>query len=168
MFESARLTDAHTLEGFDCGKESLNTWLIAHARRADSSGVAHVYVWTPLGEQKVSAYFAICPTEVVRNDDGVSGSMAGGYSRIPGYLIARMARFRRLLQLREERPRAAASDQATLTGPAGILVANSPQSQPATYSAGSAWSTPRAACRGKPTQAPVYTIHARHLFLTDF
>src|SRR5258708_6245650 len=91
MFESARLTDAHTLEGFDCGKESLNTWLIAHARRADSSGVAHVYVWTPLGEQKVSAYFAICPAEVVRNDDGVSGSMAGGYSRIPGYLIARLA-----------------------------------------------------------------------------
>ena len=91
MFESARLTDAHMLEGFDCGKESLNTWLIAHARRADSSGVAHVYVWTPLGEQKVSAYFAICPTEVVRNDDGLSGSMGGGYSRIPGYLIARLA-----------------------------------------------------------------------------
>lgn len=45
----------------DCGKEPLNTWLIAHARRADSSGVAHVYVWTPLGEQKVCAYFAICP-----------------------------------------------------------------------------------------------------------
>ena len=87
MFESARLTDAHTLEGFDCGKESLNTWLIAHARRADSSRVAHVYVWTPLGEQKVSAYFAICPTEVVRNDDGLSGSMAGGYSRIPGYVL---------------------------------------------------------------------------------
>ena len=71
MFESARLTDDHTPEGFDCGKESLNTWLIAHARRADSNGVAHVYVWTPLGEQKVSAYFAICPTEGVRNDDGV-------------------------------------------------------------------------------------------------
>ncbi len=86
MFESARLTDAHTLEGFDCGKESLNTWLLAHARRADSSGVAHVYVWTPL-----SAYFAICPTEVLRNDDGVSGSTAGGYCRIPGYLIARLA-----------------------------------------------------------------------------
>src|SRR5260370_24007915 len=91
MFESARLTDDHTLEGFDCGTESLNTWLTAHSRRADSSGVAHVYVWTPLGEQKVSVYFAICPTEVVRNDDGVSGSMAGGYSRIPGYLIARLA-----------------------------------------------------------------------------
>lgn len=73
------------------GKEPLNAWLIAHARRADSSGVAHVYVWTPLGEQKVSAYVAICPTEAVRTDVGVSGSMAGGYSRMPGYMIARLA-----------------------------------------------------------------------------
>jgi len=91
LFESARLGDDHTLEGFDCGKESLNTWLVGHARRADSSGVAHVYVWTPVGESKVCAYFAICRTEVVRKDDGASGSMAGGYSRVPGYLIARLA-----------------------------------------------------------------------------
>ncbi|OBJ12657.1 acetyltransferase [Mycobacterium sp. 1482292.6] len=91
MFESARLDDDHTLDGFDCGKESLNTWLFEQGRRAGSSGVANVYVWTPLGEPKVCAYFAICPTEVVRSDDGVTGSMAGGYSRIPGYLIARLA-----------------------------------------------------------------------------
>jgi GNAT superfamily N-acetyltransferase len=91
MFESARLEDGHALEGFDCGKESLNTWLVKHARRADCSGVGHVYVWAPLGEPKVCAYFAVCPTEVVRKDDGVSGSMAGGYSRISGYLIARLA-----------------------------------------------------------------------------
>ena len=32
MFESARLADSHALDGFDCGKESLNTWLIAHGR----------------------------------------------------------------------------------------------------------------------------------------
>lgn len=37
------------------------------------------------------AYYAICPTEVIRNDAGISGSLAGGYSRIPGYLIARLA-----------------------------------------------------------------------------
>jgi predicted GNAT family N-acyltransferase len=91
LFESARLSDHHALEEFDCGKKELNTWLIAHARRADSSGVAHVIVWTPLDEQKICAYFAICPTEVVRNDDGLSGSVAAGYSRIPGYLIARLA-----------------------------------------------------------------------------
>lgn len=91
MFESARLDDGHVLEGFDCGKESLSIWLVKHARRADTGGVAHVYVWTPIGEPKVCAYFAICPTEVVRTADGMSGSMAGGNSRIPGYLIARMA-----------------------------------------------------------------------------
>jgi GNAT superfamily N-acetyltransferase len=91
MFESARLQDDHKLDGFDCGKELLNAWLVEQARRADSSGMAHVYVWTPLGEAKVCAYFAICPTEVLRKEDGLSGSLAGGYSRIPGYLIARLA-----------------------------------------------------------------------------
>ncbi|WP_236057422.1 hypothetical protein [Mycobacterium sp. SM1] len=91
MFEAARLDDEHALAGFDRGKQALNSWLVEHARRADSSGVAHVYVWTPRGESKVCAYFAICPAEVVRKDDGVPGSMAGGYSRIPGYLIARLA-----------------------------------------------------------------------------
>lgn len=90
-FESARLEDDHILEGFDCGKESLNKWLVEDAERADSSGIAHVYVWTTLGEPKVCAYFAICPTEVVRKDDGGPGSLAGGYSKIPGYLIARLA-----------------------------------------------------------------------------
>lgn len=91
MFESKRLGDHHTLAGFDCGKKQLNVWLVDHARRTDASGIAQVYVWTVVGESKVCAYFAICPTEVVCKDYGLSGSMAGGYSRIPGYLIARLA-----------------------------------------------------------------------------
>jgi hypothetical protein len=44
-----------------------------------------------LREAEVCAYFAICATEVLRKEDGLSGSVAGGYSRIPGYLIARLA-----------------------------------------------------------------------------
>lgn len=91
MFESARLQDDYKLEGFDCGKQLLNAWLVEQARRADIGGMAHVYVWTQLGEAKVCAYFAVCPTEVLRDDDGLSRSLAGGYSRIPGYLIARIA-----------------------------------------------------------------------------
>lgn len=91
MFESARLNDGHILAGFDCGKESLNRWLVEHAHRADSSGVANVYVWTRHDAPNVCAYFAICPTEVARKDDGVPASMAAGHSRIPGYLIARLA-----------------------------------------------------------------------------
>jgi hypothetical protein len=39
MFGSARLTDAHTLDGFDCGEESLNPWLIARcASRGQQRG----------------------------------------------------------------------------------------------------------------------------------
>ena len=91
MFESARLGEHHQIGEFDCGKTALNSWLHGQARRAESSGVAHVYVWTPAGKQKVCAYYAICPTEVIRTDAGISGSLAGGYSRIPGYLIARLA-----------------------------------------------------------------------------
>ncbi|GAB38498.1 MULTISPECIES: GNAT family N-acetyltransferase [Gordonia] len=90
-FESTQLDDDHVIEGFDCGIESLNDWLSEQAHRANNGGVARVYVWTPLGESKVCAYFAICPTEVVREDDGVSGGLAGGYSRVPGFLIARLA-----------------------------------------------------------------------------
>ena len=91
MFESARLGDQHQFDEFDCGNEALNSWLREQARRADSSGIVHVYVWTPIREQKVRAYYAICPTEVICNGAGISGSLAGGYSRIPGYLIARLA-----------------------------------------------------------------------------
>lgn len=91
MFESAQLGDQHQFDEFDCGNQTLNSWLREQAQRADSSGIAHVCVWTPIREQKVCAYYAICPTEVIRNDAGISGSLAGGYSRIPGYLIARLA-----------------------------------------------------------------------------
>ena len=44
LFESARLDDDHVLEGFDCGKPALNAWLLESAHRANTSGVAHVYV----------------------------------------------------------------------------------------------------------------------------
>lgn len=91
MFNSARLDDNHVLGNFDCGTESLNAWLIDHARRADVRGIANVYVWTAAGSPDVCAYFAICPTELVRSESGITGSMSGGYSRIPGYLIARLA-----------------------------------------------------------------------------
>ena len=91
MFDSARLDDNHVLGNFDCGTESLNAWLIDHARRADARGIANVYVWTAAGSPDVCAYFAICPTELVRSESGITGTMSGGYSRIPGYLIARLA-----------------------------------------------------------------------------
>ena len=72
MFESARLDDRHQFDEFECGKAAFNSWLRRVAQRADSSGIAHVYVGTPIGKQKVCAYYALCPTEVIRNDAGMN------------------------------------------------------------------------------------------------
>lgn len=91
LFESSQLDAGHVLDGFDCGKSSLNGWLTQQAYRSQAGGHARVQVWTPVDESKVCAYYAICPTEVLRDGDGVPSSVAGGYSRISGFLIARLA-----------------------------------------------------------------------------
>lgn len=91
MFDSERLNETHEVEEFDSGNTWLDSWLHTFARRADSTGIARTYVWTAPGERRVVAYYALCPTEVDRAADGVPSSIAGGVSRIPGYLLARLA-----------------------------------------------------------------------------
>ncbi|MBS0174924.1 MAG: hypothetical protein JSR64_12875 [Nitrospira sp.] len=34
----------HRLEGFDCGKPAMNDWLLRHARQAQGSGSAKIFV----------------------------------------------------------------------------------------------------------------------------
>jgi len=89
-FESDVLGDSHRIDGFGCGKESLDSWLHGQARRAQSAGTARTYVWTRPGSSDVLAYFAIAPTQVVRADLP-RATLAGGYSVVPGYLLARLA-----------------------------------------------------------------------------
>ncbi len=89
-FVSEVLTDGHHLEGFDCGRESLNAWLVGQGLRAQASRTARTYVWTQAGSAAVMAYYSIAPTQVVRADLP-SARLAGGYSVIPAYLLARLA-----------------------------------------------------------------------------
>jgi GNAT superfamily N-acetyltransferase len=91
MYTSVRLNQSHDIRRFTCGKAELDEWLKASAIRAQQAGTARTYVWTEGDHQKVLAYYAISPTEVVREIDGISRSLSGGYNRIPGYLIARLA-----------------------------------------------------------------------------
>ncbi len=88
-WESGPLSASHDLTGFDCGVPSLNTWLADHAHRARASGTAITYVWVPSGDNRVVAYYAIAPHQVLREE--VTGSLAGGVSVIPAYLLARLA-----------------------------------------------------------------------------
>ncbi len=46
----------HVVDEFDCGKHSLNDWLVRHARQSQSSGSAKTYVVAD--DQRVVGYFS--------------------------------------------------------------------------------------------------------------
>ena len=50
----------HVLSGFDCGIDSLSTWLPKHARRAAASGSARTYVVEDAEHDRVIGYHALC------------------------------------------------------------------------------------------------------------
>lgn len=85
---AAPINAGHDTSGFDCGNESLNTWLQTEARQARERGSAATYVWADAG--RVVAYYAITPWQADRSE--VSRGMAGGMTGwIPGWLLARLA-----------------------------------------------------------------------------
>jgi len=67
----------------------LDDWLRGQARRAQEAGTARTYVWTKPDSPDVLAYYSLAPTQVIKVD--VPRSLSGGYSTIPGYLLARLA-----------------------------------------------------------------------------
>lgn len=89
-WRSQQLAEHHQLEGFACGHEDLDHWLTGQARRAQQAGTAATFVWSAHEDPQVVAYFVIAPT-LVRREDHPSRRMAGGYSDVPGYLLARLA-----------------------------------------------------------------------------
>lgn len=52
----------HKLEGFDCGKPSLNDWLLRHARQAQGSGSAKTFVVAE--DERVAGYFSLTVGQV--------------------------------------------------------------------------------------------------------
>jgi GNAT superfamily N-acetyltransferase len=58
--------------------------------RAQTARTARTYVWTRAGSADAVGYYSIAPTQVARADLP-SARLAGGYSIIPGYLLARLA-----------------------------------------------------------------------------
>jgi len=88
---SKGLITEHSLEEFDCGVEPLNRWLGSHALQAHRNDTARTYVWTKPGDSRVMAYFAITPTQVNREEDGISKTLAARMDRVPAFLIAKLA-----------------------------------------------------------------------------
>ena len=79
----------HRLEGFDCGKPSLNDWLLRHARQAQSSGSARTFVVTDDG--RVAGYFSLTVGQVDTLEAPERLRKGMGLYPIPVVILARLA-----------------------------------------------------------------------------
>ena len=80
----------HRLEGFDCGKPTLNHWLQHHARQAQTSGSARTFVVAD-EENLVAAYFSLTVGQVdtVEVPERIRQGM--GRFPLPVVILARLA-----------------------------------------------------------------------------
>jgi len=79
----------HRLEDFECGKPALTTWLIRHARQAQSSGSAKTFVVNDA--LRVTGYFSLTVGQIDTFDapDRIRRGM--GQYPIPLVILARLA-----------------------------------------------------------------------------
>ncbi len=80
----------HRLEGFDCGKPTLNHWLQHHARQAHTSGSARTFVVAD-EENLVAVYFSLTVGQVdtVEAPERIRQGM--GRFPLPVVILARLA-----------------------------------------------------------------------------
>lgn len=81
----------HVLERFDCGRASLNVWLIRYARQAAAVGSARTYVVTDSEQERVVGYHALTAAGIER--EAVTARVLKGMPHypIPVVLLARLA-----------------------------------------------------------------------------
>jgi len=84
------LRGKHSLEGFCCGDDSLDTWLLRHARHAEAAGSARTFV-TGEGE-RVIGYYALVVGQVEAGD-ATERLLKGQPSNrpVPVVILARLA-----------------------------------------------------------------------------
>jgi GNAT superfamily N-acetyltransferase len=91
-FGDPELIAAHyTIDGFDCGIESLNGWLEKHALQAAASGSARTFVAEDAEQGRVVGYHGLAAASITR--EAAMPRAAKGLPRhpIPAALLARLA-----------------------------------------------------------------------------
>lgn len=79
----------HQLEGFDCGKPTLNDWLMRHARQAQGSGSAKTFVVSE--DDRVAGYFSLTVGQIDTLDAPERIRKGVGQYPIPVVILARLA-----------------------------------------------------------------------------
>ena len=83
------LAGEHLLEGFDCGSEALNHWLVRRALRNQSSGTSRTWVVVEVETGQVVAFYASSTASILRS----SAPKRIGRNQpeeLPAVLLARM------------------------------------------------------------------------------
>lgn len=89
-----RLAREHQLDDFDCGEPALDEWLKRHARAADASESARVFVVTEDGANVV-AYYALAAAQIEPRSATARAAKGQPSRPIPAVLLARLAVDRR-------------------------------------------------------------------------
>jgi GNAT superfamily N-acetyltransferase len=84
-----KLQSGHPLEGFDCGREALNRFVIRYALQNQQAGASQTYV--ALADAEVAGYYTLVVGQV--EYDGAPERLKKGLARhpVPVMLLARLA-----------------------------------------------------------------------------
>jgi GNAT superfamily N-acetyltransferase len=85
------LDPRHVLDDFDCGVNSLNTWLTEHARQAVGAGSARVFVIVDAELERVCGYYALAAAAVSHDEATARARKGQPRHPIPAVLLARLA-----------------------------------------------------------------------------
>lgn len=89
------LRGKHRLEGFECGDEALDTWLLRYSRHAEAAGSARVFV-TPKDGERLVGFYVLAGGQVEPGD--ATARLLKGQSTgrpVPVVVLARLAVDRR-------------------------------------------------------------------------
>jgi GNAT superfamily N-acetyltransferase len=82
----------HRLDDFQCGEPALDEWLKRHARAAQASGSARVFVVTVEDDETVVGYHALAAAQVAPEDAMARALKGQPQARpVPAILLARLA-----------------------------------------------------------------------------
>lgn len=83
------LHSTHLPDGFDCGKPSLNDWLLRHAHQAQGSGSAKTFIVKD--DERVVGYYSLVVGQVEPADAPERIRKGMGQYPIPVLILARLA-----------------------------------------------------------------------------
>jgi GNAT superfamily N-acetyltransferase len=83
------LAEEHNLDGFDCGNEQLNAWLVKHARASHRADLARTYLG--LDGDHVAGYVSLTTGSVQRDEAPKRFARGMPAYPLPTILIARLA-----------------------------------------------------------------------------